>query len=223
MFDPQPHTERHLNLFSRRALLILTGVLLLLAAAGLGLRNWMDQRQAGLLSKEILARAEAALLENSPSASHLPEGTADGSSNLSVPDNGVQTASWEGYDIIGILSLPDLGLTLPVLGAYQEDLLKAAPCVFAGSWENGPQGLVIAGHNYQTHFHNIGSLTPEAKISFQALDGTLYPLQIAQIEEIGADEPDKLDAAAWDITLLTCNPDRSKRILVRCCLTEYSA
>ena len=105
MFDPQPHTERHLNLFSRRALLILTGVLLLLAAAGLGLRNWMDQRQAGLLSKEILARAEAALLENSPSASHLPEGTADGSSNLSVPDNGVQTASWEGYDII--VSIPD--------------------------------------------------------------------------------------------------------------------
>jgi sortase A len=205
---------------STRIALILAGLLLILAAAFVA-GNLLEDRRAGARAQELLAQAEMEIRGGSAS---LPEPAVSGEEILpSGTDGGQNAASWEDYNVIGILSLPDLGLTLPVLGEYGEDLLKVAPCVFEGGWEGGPQGLVIAGHNYRTHFQSIHQLKPGATITFQTMDGPVYSLEVEKIVEIGADQPEKLEAEQWDMTLLTCNLDRSKRILVRCSGAESRA
>ena len=191
---------------------VLSGLLLLLAAAGLAVHNLLEDHQAGVRSQELLAQVET-------SQRDLPiEGTNLSSAETISPteEESTKATAPAGYNVAAILSLPDLGITLPVLKECSDDLLKVSPCVFTGSWEDGPEQLIIAGHNYYTHFKDIGELPVGAKITFQTLDGTEYTLSIMEISAIGVDEPEKLEADQWDLTLLTCNFDRTKRILVRC-------
>ena len=197
---------------SVRIAVALTGIALLLAALALTVGNHLDERQAELHTQELLSQAEREI--QGPMQNPVSPSSAEGSTSIS--EEGQNASAWDSYDVVGILTIPDLGLILPILGEYDDNLLKVAPCVFEGSWENGPKGLVIVGHNYPIHFKSIGDLPIGANMTFQTMDGTEYALSVKEITEIGADEPEKLDGEQWDLTLFTCNADRSKRILVRC-------
>ena len=61
-----------------------------------------------------------------------------------------------GYDYIGVLEIPALNLTLPIMADWDYDRLKIAPCRQFGSVETND--LVIAGHNYKTHFGYLDQL-----------------------------------------------------------------
>ena len=54
---------------------------------------------------------------------------------------------------IGILEIPALDLELPVISSWSYSSLRLAPCRYSGSAYKGD--LVIAAHNYQSHFWGI--------------------------------------------------------------------
>ncbi len=201
--------------FSFRIATLLVGLALLLAAGIFLIGDFREERRVEVQTRELLIQAEKILQEQpqEPSQVSSVEESADMSQSQ-------RPTPWAAYDVVGVLTIPDLWLTLPILGEYSHDLLAVAPCVFAGSWEAGPQGLVIAGHNYRIHFKDIGELPLGAEVTFQTLEGEEYTLVVEEVTEIAADEPEKLKAEQWDMTLLTCNSDRSKRILVRCRTSE---
>jgi len=56
----------------------------------------------------------------------------------------------DGNNYIGVIDIPCLGLSLPIISDWSYPNLKIAPCRYKGSAYQ--DNLIIAGHNYQSHF-----------------------------------------------------------------------
>ena len=121
---------------------------------------------------------------------------------------------------MGILYIPKLGLELPVVSDWSYPGLKAAPCRYTGSAEEG--NLVIAAHNYRCHFGRISELDSGDEIIFTDGNGTVYRYNVVQSEIIGGKNAAAMlsDPENWDITLFTCTYSGASRVTVRAVLAE---
>ena len=185
---------------------ILLGAAALTAAALLAGRNLLVERRAEQNASQLLARVEQ--------WSAQPEQVIDQAVLADAPED--SPTIWDSYDVDGVLSIPSLGLKLPVLSQYTEDLLKVSPCIYQGLGGGQPQRLVIAGHNYRSHFGSLNQLAPGDEITYRSLDKTETFFRVTQLVETGAEDAALLEEGQWDLTLLTCNLDMSRRLLVRC-------
>lgn len=120
------------------------------------------------------------------------------------------------YDALGVLSITRFGLKLPVLTECTDSLLKVSPCRYLGSADGKPERLVIAGHNYKSHFGRLSKLVIGDEVRFTDLSGTEYIYTVSEITVISMDDHKALMQGEWDITLFTCTADRVRRVLVRC-------
>ena len=184
-----------------RRLLVAAGALLLLAGALLAGQNLLTERRAARQTADLLAAVETRIA--APADLPAPEVTGD---------------PWAGYEVIGVVGLPDLGLSLPVLADYTQDLLAVAPCRYTDDLALEPGQLVVAGHNYRTHFGRLGELAPGSRITWQNLDGVTYAYTVTEVTEIDAGDREALEQGDWDLTLFTCDVTRTRRILVRAAL-----
>ena len=184
-----------------RLLLVAAGALLLLAGALLAGQNLLTERRAARQTADLLAAVETRIA--APADLPAPEVTGD---------------PWAGYEVIGVVGLPDLGLSLPVLADYTQDLLAVAPCRYTDDLALEPGQLVVAGHNYRTHFGRLGELAPGSRITWQNLDGVTYTYTVTEVTEIDAGDREALEQGDWDLTLFTCDVTRTRRILVRAAL-----
>ena len=66
---------------------------------------------------------------------------------------------------VGLLEIPDLELTLPIQREWSDALLHYSPCVYQGTLADG---LIIAGHNYRSHFAHLNQLAAGAEVRFRA-------------------------------------------------------
>ena len=89
------------------AVCILAGLALLLAAAGLAGYNLWDAARADRASEAILA--ELSIPEPDPEA--IPDYQLD-------PGREMPAETVGGWDCVGVLSIPALGLELPVIGEW---------------------------------------------------------------------------------------------------------
>lgn len=181
------------------------GVLLLLAAALLAGKNLWQQHRAAQSAGELLALAEARLEQREVSPAPPEGGQEEAAAGEALA----------GYEVDGILTIPALELSLPVLADYSEELLRASVCLYSGTGGENPQQMVIAGHNYRAHFGRLSQLQPGDAVTYTAMTGAQSHWRVAQVEEISAQDPAALEQGGWDMTLLTCNLDLSLRLLVR--------
>lgn len=186
--------------------LILAGAAALIAAALLAGSYLLEQREAGQDAALLLTRIEQWEAQ--------PQEEVDGAVVVEAPEGEVFV--WDNYDVDGVLSIPDLGLELPILSQYSEELLAVSPCIYQGGDGSSSQRLVIAGHNYRSHFGWLDELAPGAMITYRSLDQTETQFQVTELVEIGENDGALLEEGEWDLTLLTCNWNMSKRLLVRC-------
>lgn len=121
----------------------------------------------------------------------------------------------EGNEYIGILDIPYLGLSLPVMSDWSYGKLKISPCVFRGAYYT--DDLVIAGHNYPAHFSSLKWIKEEADVYLTTVDCQEYHYSVIKSEKIMPNEIEKLDASnEWDLTLFTCYTGGGSRCTVRC-------
>ena len=113
-----------------------------------------------------------------------------------------------------MLSVPALALELPVLPAWSEAELTRAPCRQQGSAEKG--GLVIAGHNYASHFGSLSHLSAGDAVTLSAADGAVYRYTVVRVEQVAADDTDTVLAAVEPLVLYTCTYGGQARIAVFC-------
>ena len=184
--------------------LVAVGAVLLTAAAALAGRNLWEQRQAADSAAHLLTLAQERLGEGEP-APEPP--AAGGNAGTAAPD------PLAGYAIDGILSIPALGLELPVLADYSDPLLKLSPCVYEREGEGGR--MVSAGHNYRSHFGRLEQLAVGETLTYTPLEGEETRFAVTAVTQIAQDDRPGLEEGEWDLTLLTCNLDMSRRILVR--------
>ncbi len=120
----------------------------------------------------------------------------------------------DGHGYIGTLEIPALELTLPVMDRWSYPNLKLAPCRYKGSAYL--DGLIVAGHNYRTHFGRLDQLRTGAEVCFTDVEGNLFLYTVAQLEELAPTAVEEMESGGWDLTLFTCTPGGKARLAVRC-------
>ena len=117
------------------------------------------------------------------------------------PDMEMPTEEIDGYEYIGVLSIPALSLELPVMGGWSYPALRVAPCRYLGSAYSG--GFVIMAHNYARHFGAIGTLEPGESVSFTDVDGNVFEYAVEETQILQPQAVDEMSSGGWDLTLFT--------------------
>lgn len=179
-------------------LLIFLGVMLVISAISFASYNFYEDWAAGQAAQLALKKVKAELPDN-------------GSGYTDFEADEIET---DGNNYIGILDIERFHLSLPIKVTCSDSDLKTTPGRYYGSVADG--NLVIAGHNYNSHFGYIGSLEIGDEIVFTDIGGQKYNYVVSMKEVIDGNNSERMLAGEWDLTLFTCTVDGSNRITIRC-------
>lgn len=186
------------------------GTALIMASAALVLHNQRENTQAGEAVINLLPELQQAIPEQRKIAE--PEFTIP---STEPTEPFVMTVTEiDGHGYIGYLSIPSLGLELPVMSEWSYPKLRIAPCRQFGTTRDN--NLVIAGHNYQKHFGNLKILTNADGIFFTDMDGEVTCYQVECVNIISPDSTEEVENSPWDLILYTCTYGGKSRVMVGC-------
>ena len=197
------------------------GLILVTAAVLLLVYNLWDGHRARESAEAILAE----YLQENKKASESPD-ASDKEDEQNIPDNLLTPdmdmpeytlSSLGDVACIGILEIPALDLELPVISSWSYSSLRLAPCRYSGSAYKGD--LVIAAHNYQSHFGGLRTLPEGSEVFFTDAVGNRFSYYVAVTEALTPWSVDDMTSGEWPLTLFTCTLDSQNRVTVRC---EYS-
>lgn len=183
-------------------LLIICGILLVLGAAALFVKVSNDDAKAKAFSQEIVSR----LKDETPEAATSPsEKSADAGETLAVIDD---------VNYLGYLSFVGYDVTLPVFADWSFEALNYAPARYSGTVKGND--LVIAAHNYYSHFFLLNEMVEGNEVDLTQADGSTIRYIVKKVETLEPTELNKLTAGEYDLTLFTCTPTGAARATVRC-------
>ena len=207
---------------------ICTGIGLLLLAAALFLTayNLRSDAKAGktadMVLEQLTPELETAEEKAEISLPALP--TGESLEEVYIPDYilnpemDMPVEEIDGQKYIGVLRIPALSLELPVISEWSYPSLQIAPCRYAGSaYLNN---MVIAAHNYYSHFGYLKNLSQGDEITFTDTDGNVFRYEVAELETLSPFAIEEMTGGDWDLTLFTCTVGGQSRVTVRCELTE---
>lgn len=211
-------------------LIILLGLLFLLVAFGFFMCNQQESDTAGAASQEMLVDIHAAIEQQQhslPTQSQLfelstsllpfstpyrqenPDAMPEASLDPKMPEKVV-----EKYAYIGYLYFPKLGLELPVLSTWDRERLQQAPCRHFGS--SRTDDLVIAAHNFETHFGRLKELIVGDEVYFTDMEGIVNSYKVEKIQTLTANKVDEVQNSGYDLVLYTCTKGGGKRVALFC-------
>ena len=185
------------------------GLLLLAAAGALVLWNLHEDSAAGETARQALAQVQQAI-----AAEDAPSGIESTPAPGAAPAPEMPAVEADGHEYVGTVEISALDLELPVLSDWSDELLKTAPCRYAGSVQAGD--LVIAGHNYRAHFGRIGELQPGDQVFFTDASGGRTAYTVSQVESLPATAVEEMYDGGWALTPFTCTLAGADRVTVRC-------
>ena len=197
--------------------IVLGIVLLVVAAALIGYNGW-EAQHAMEASDTVLSTIQQAQNET-PSEPAEPSDLSDTfyEDPLFPFDDApkeMKTVEIDGYDYIGTLSIPILGLELPVMSEVDYPRLKIAPCRQQGSVYT--DDIVIAAHNYNSHFGKLRQLRSGDLLTFTDMNDEIHLYCVEAVEVL---EPTAVDAvlnSPFDLVLYTCTYGGKNRVTVFC-------
>lgn len=119
-----------------------------------------------------------------------------------------------GQEYIGVLEIPSLDLELPIISEWNYARLKKAPCRYAGSAYT--DDLVIAAHNYESHFGRLKDLSLGDAVSFTDVEGNRFEYEVVLKETLMPRDVNEMKSGEFDLSLFTCTVGGSYRVTVRC-------
>ena len=126
-----------------------------------------------------------------------------------------ETSGAEDNDAcLSTISIPALGLELPVWGRWSYEKLEQAPCRYSGSVGGGD--LVLLAHNYERHFAGIDELQQGDEIIITDAEGQELHYRVSGHEVLEAWERERLCSGEYELSLFTCTDDGTQRHVLRC-------
>lgn len=129
--------------------------------------------------------------------------------NMDMPEQNI-----DGDDYIGVLKIPSLSLELPIISRWNDARLRTAPCRYVGSAYT--DDMVIAGHNYDSHFGRLKTLDIDDEVSFVDMAGNEFVYRVVETEILQPTAIEEMQSGDWDLTLFTCTIGGRTRVTVRC-------
>ena len=85
------------------------------------------------------------------------------------------------------------------------------------------RNIIIAGHNYRSHFSRLKTLDIGSKIWFIDVEGNRFEYKVSDIEIIKGTDVKQMEKGKWDMTLFTCTYGGQNRMALRCTITNMLA
>ena len=219
---------------------VLTGAVLILSALLLFLNNSAEDAQAGKDAESVLLDVESIIADrkNSKDNDITPElnieqgseetdkylGDFSGEDNADIEptfetepaditateDETMVAIDVNGYSCIGVLTIPAIEVTLPVLEDWSYTKLKVAPCRQFGS--PNTDDFVIAAHNYQNHFGRLSDLEIGDEVTFTDMDGNEFRYQLVKLVTLDPTAITDVRDSGNALVLYTCTYGGSNRI-----------
>ena len=195
----------------------ITGLLLFAAALALSVYNLWDGYRAEQSREKLLEEYRDKNQNISDEGEQAEE--SDGqipdyqlNPEMEMPE--VMLEELDGAACIGVLEIPEIDLKLPVLSEWSYPLLKKAPCRYSGSAYL--DNLVIAAHNYRTHFGKLKELENGDEVLFTDAAGNRFEYKVAAVEALTPQSVEDMTSGEWALSLFTCTLDGKNRVTVRC-------
>ena len=191
---------------------IALGAVLILSALLLLLYNRHEADLAGKEAEILLSDVEAAI-GGQTSSGGPTDPTEETETEPTLPPE-LPVGHLNGYDYVGYVEIPALELKLPVMATWDYDLLQVAPCRQFGS--SRTDDLVIAAHNYVTHFGYLKKLNPGDTVIFTDMDGIVNNYAVEKTETLDPTSVDAVKNSGCDLVLYTCTIGGKTRVCVFC-------
>ncbi|MCL2461950.1 MAG: sortase [Defluviitaleaceae bacterium] len=225
-------------------LMIALGLICIVSAASLFTYNRMDENRADSAAMITAQALAAVLQANGSDAAAEDEqngldntGVTGSQSNgaqsagdlvfqgaaavyVNSPANAVNMAAqettlvYEGNSYLGLITIPELSLSLPVMDEWSYPNLRISPCRYTGSVAEND--LVIAAHNYSRHFGNINRLSDGDLVIFTDADGVDHRYLVAEVTTLNPADISGMTDSGYALTLFTCTYSGQARVTVRC-------
>ena len=191
--------------------IVAVGAVLILSALLLFLYNRYEDAHAGQEAESLLGNVQTIIDERETSVpTTIPEETTP--PETLAPE--LPIAEIEGYGYVGYISIPKLELELPVMSEWDYNRLKLAPCRQFGS--SRTDDLVIAAHNYESHFGHLKDLSVGEPVTFTDMEGIVNTYCVEKIETLNPNEVDAVQNSGYDLVLYTCTKSGKTRVTVFC-------
>ena len=186
----------------------ITGLLLFAAALALSTYNLWDSYRAEQSREKLLEEYRDKNQNISDEGEQTEE--SDGqipdyqlNPEMEMPE--ITLEDLDGAACIGVLEIPKIDLKLPVLSEWSYPLLKKAPCRYSGSAYL--DNLVIAAHNYRTHFGKLKELETGDEVIFTDAAGNRFEYNVAAVEALTPQSVEDMTLGEWALSLFTCTLD----------------
>jgi sortase A len=192
------------------------GLLLLAAALALFCWNRWDAHRAAAYVEEVLPQLAAQVEENVTKRQEAQdtETEPDDLPILPTIEEEPTLVTIDGVDYLGWVTIPDLGLELPVAWQWSYPQLRQTPCRYTGTVAEN--NLVIAAHNYDRHFGKLSSLSGGETVYFTDGNGNTITYEVVAVDILAPTDIAEMTAGEYDLTLFTCTYGGKSRVTVRC-------
>ena len=179
---------------------VLLGVVCLLCSVGFVVYNRWESENAAKVTESLLEDVQTAINQQNAEQNNF--------------QMKMSTIKVDGYECIGIVSIPALDLKLPVLTDWSYTKLKKAPCHYYGSYYE--KDFVIAAHNYKAHFGRLSQLQKGDIVVFTDATGIEHYYEVSLLETLPKNATKEMITSGFDLSLYTCTSGGGSRITVRC-------
>ena len=192
------------------------GIILMFGAASLFWMNQQDDVSAKNAAASVLSELVNRIQENTEenlSEEVMPE-LQKPLELLTEEDKKMTEVEIDGIPYIGYLSIPKLGIELPVISTWTLSRLNIAPCRYSGSLLG--EDLVIMAHNYVSHFGNLSLLEPGDTLTFTDMDGKTTVYKVVGKDVVAPTAVEEVTSGSYDLTMFTCTYSGQNRITIYC-------
>ena len=184
---------------------VVLGVVLLLLAGGLYGYNRYEDAHAGAEAQTVVADLQQKVSETADTGAEADSDPLD-------PE--LPVVEIDGNEYVGEISIPAIGIDLPVMSEWSYPRLKIAPCRQFGS--SRTDDLVIAAHNYESHFGKLSSLSEGDSVIFTDMDGIENQYVVSKIEVLDPHSVEEVEYSGYALVLYTCTYGGKTRVTVFC-------
>lgn len=203
--------------------IVILGAVLIVSALLLFLKNRQEDRLAGQEAESLLVQVEAAIQQRQEASPEIELEMQRREPDDDAPQKDTEAEDepeelpvvlLDGFAYIGILDLPVLGLRLPVFDQWDYERLKIAPCRQFGAVDS--DDLVIAAHNYISHFARLGEMQVGDEVCFTDMDGQETVYLVSAIQVLEPTQVDEVQNSGHDLVLYTCTVGGQTRLTLFC-------
>lgn len=126
------------------------------------------------------------------------------------------------YETVGVVTIPKLNITYPILSKTTDALMKVSACKFHGANPNEIGNLCVIAHNYRrkgVFFSDVPDLVVGDIVEIQDLSQRIIQYEVYDIHTVLPDnvsDTTQKTNGKKEVTLITCTDDSKQRVIVKC-------